>query len=1576
MPGNNSGDRVHNFFPQDTFLQGPHHQHTEEATWSVANNNFWAGGQTGLPNTTTKNVNNQHSVTYRGQGSHALHGQSGLNSTRTSSKFSQNLFQRQQLNSNGYTFGDHGNQTKQDGANILSIDTIPDQHNLDSRGPSAYESHQGLGLQHQTKSLVGSELSESPETFSLFENQQQMLRPPSSMLQSFQKQQSGFTDMQQLQQQIICRKMQELQRQQQLCQPDGRQQDAGNPISPFSKQFAGSLPSAMVNIPSRTDSQNSLKGTESGNANWLQRASSVVQGSPNGFVSSASHVQARGLSNLGAVQDDQSLYGDTHPGSRGNLTQFPEITLKNPFTPQVAAFSNNVPMNQYQPCIEQTSVQEESMISRLGFPGENLSSHSHGLTFQQVNPVKKTASSQEIHHEVARLPEKTLSEDVTSQNEVPLDPSEARILYGSENNIWAAFGESLDDCGDAGGSFDNFQSGTWSALMQSAVAETSSNDVRKQEEVGGLNLQNTSTHSENLTSTHRGMQEAYFHKDMQSPLNLSELNPDISSMNNNHQHISGVQLLENKLSCEPGQMQGSASQRYGSNISSPGALQNLFTDVRPTHLTMSLSGGPEANLGHYRGPSPPDQSGLRNQYGNFGVNSPLESVSRFGDATMHERENPLMHSQGYEQKAGIEGEVGPGGFRSNSCPMPSISAEVEHAKSSQAMFWRNVNPAIMSYGSGCVDRSHHYVSQENQAVDSSLNSHGKANANPSEMENCKRNDSSNNSYYSDLSRNNSSFGVRENMMSDVGDSHSMLPREQKYFNHNRIGKTSMDPLKFQLHPMGNVDEDKLVHLGVNHSSNSQDKDTTSSSQNMLDLHKIDQSRGHGLLMYPRPSGGHNVSSELPETDNCGTSASLLQTNCTSTSQGFGLQLGPPSHSSAPPSQSSMSQGSLQKGKKSHQSQDASGVGERGRSQLPFSPVVQSLPPLSGRTVREFNHNRSIPPERVNDAFTHKMPGISAKDVPVSEAMNGNAQQGTSFEVLPNMWSNIPGQPHQFSTQIRRTSSNGLQFHQPNVLESNSFTPHKHSEQEYIAGRSSPSASGSSSMNKGSPGQQESTGISNRAQRDELQRLEPASNNFSYDSPSNSVSMPNGLQAFGRSLIPSNSSRQNYSLLHQMGIVKSADTDPNESPRKRLKSPVNVEESRELISEAAKSSDNAGVQHASVSSENSRILNFSGLKDYAGSKAHAQLGNRISQNTPASSQEDSRFNHDGNNPSSVKVDQLYISPQMRPSWFNQYGGFRNGQMLTGHDARRGTISKTAEPPFSHGKTSSGVHMSNSNVQVAAAVIGPGEIDKNQQSPFPISAAVEPQSVVLNVTKSKKRERETFRLSSWRKQVLQRSRNPRTISMTELNWAKAANRLMEKIEDEVKFSEGVLPMLKAKRRVTLATQLMQQLLSPPKSALLSSEAELNYDGVAYSVSRLALGEACSLLPCPNRDPDKFHPVMSLLCSFSGKDNELEKVNDRHLPKLVEGFMGRTQKLESDFLRLDKRASLIDVRSECQELEKFSVINRFAKFHGRGQAETGDTSSSNGAANALRPYPQRYVTALPVPRSLPDRVHCLSL
>ena len=60
-----------------------------------------------------------------------------------------------------------------------------------------------------------------------------------------------------------------------------------------------------------------------------------------------------------------------------------------------------------------------------------------------------------------------------------------------------------------------------------------------------------------------------------------------------------------------------------------------------------------------------------------------------------------------------------------------------------------------------------------------------------------------------------------------------------------------------------------------------------------------------------------------------------------------------------------------------------------------------------------------------------------------------------------------------------------------------------------------------------------------------------------------------------------------------------------------------------------------------------------------------------------------------------------------------------------------------------------------------------------------------------------------------------------------------------------------MRRHKRRLILTTQLMQQLFRPPPRAVLSTDASSNNETVAYLVSKLALGDACNVLPGSGSD-----------------------------------------------------------------------------------------------------------------------------
>lgn len=62
------------------------------------------------------------------------------------------------------------------------------------------------------------------------------------------------------------------------------------------------------------------------------------------------------------------------------------------------------------------------------------------------------------------------------------------------------------------------------------------------------------------------------------------------------------------------------------------------------------------------------------------------------------------------------------------------------------------------------------------------------------------------------------------------------------------------------------------------------------------------------------------------------------------------------------------------------------------------------------------------------------------------------------------------------------------------------------------------------------------------------------------------------------------------------------------------------------------------------------------------------------------------------------------------------------------------------------------------------------------------------------------------------------------------------------------------------------------------------------------------------------------------------------------------------------------------DFQDLEKFSMVNRFAKRHIRGPMITGTSSGVATAMPKLRP--QKYVKTSKMPKTIPDEQNCLSL
>ncbi|KAK4766916.1 hypothetical protein SAY86_014667 [Trapa natans] len=200
--------------------------------------------------------------------------------------------------------------------------------------------------------------------------------------------------------------------------------------------------------------------------------------------------------------------------------------------------------------------------------------------------------------------------------------------------------------------------------------------------------------------------------------------------------------------------------------------------------------------------------------------------------------------------------------------------------------------------------------------------------------------------------------------------------------------------------------------------------------------------------------------------------------------------------------------------------------------------------------------------------------------------------------------------------------------------------------------------------------------------------------------------------------------------------------------------------------------------------------------------------------------------------------------------------------------------------------------------------------------------------------------------------------------EKEWAQATQRLIEKLEGELENILDKRPRMQARRRILLSTQLLQQLLRAPPAPTFSVDATSTYDSLTYFVAKVTIGDACSLTDCHNSDAG---------VPSSGSNRIPEKVKtfdlnaDSYFSEAMEDLMGRTKKLEDVLKRVEKAGLILDIHVENQDLERYSVINRLAKYHTPGPTNSSSISAPTVPRDAL----QKQVRANPVPETPPEGI-----
>jgi len=234
--------------------------------------------------------------------------------------------------------------------------------------------------------------------------------------------------------------------------------------------------------------------------------------------------------------------------------------------------------------------------------------------------------------------------------------------------------------------------------------------------------------------------------------------------------------------------------------------------------------------------------------------------------------------------------------------------------------------------------------------------------------------------------------------------------------------------------------------------------------------------------------------------------------------------------------------------------------------------------------------------------------------------------------------------------------------------------------------------------------------------------------------------------------------------------------------------------------------------------------------------------------------------------------------------------------------------------------------------------------------------------------KKRKRVMMPLLPWHIKITEPGGGIPTISASELAWAAVTNRLVEKDESDDIFDEKAGSTSQAKRRLKLISQLTQQLVPPLPSAMMCGKRIVELESLIYTLAKIVLANACKL---------------GYKLGASGDYRKFKRLRSNYVQRVEESYMGRVKDLENELQRLNASSYMSELRSDSQDLDRLLITNRLAKHHVRsftvGSKKTikdGKESSSDCGLSIRKMCPHRYVTAIPMPKDIPEGLLCYSL
>ncbi|KAL3525857.1 hypothetical protein ACH5RR_014229 [Cinchona calisaya] len=1296
-----------------------------------------------------------------------------------------------------------------------------------------------------------------------------------------------------LQRQILFKQLQEMQQQQQL-----QEQNFVNQLPFSNKQTSAGIHPALINgMPVHDATQMFMMG----NMHLAQHSTSpIIQGVPNGLLFSQAQNQAIGSNGVLLQKFDSSLYGTTFASSGINMNPYSCMQgashdsariLNRDNSSQLEIASNSFVNEQFNVsprkfCIADGAfvpknvTEDKNMFGQLLMHASDdgiLSANFQQLQSLQMNTAMKEPGMRQQQSGCSVISAGTTSNLHPSHSATSLDPLEEKILFSTDDDSWGSSlcqQSNVDSTGehvDFSSMFSSHQNGSWSALMQSAVAEVSSSDTGQQEEWSGLTFQNPELSADNQQINYigDGNQSSCVDNNLQS-ISSPTSKPEVSFQNSNTNSFPTFQQSHNVFRPKEGMHSDSSHE---SVQQSPKNGSKWFE--RNLQQKQTVEGCQLVQTPH------PLQNAWHDQQSENSKNDRHQlSMSPYA----------LGGQSGYELKGNM--------WLHESGSQPMVGAS-QRPPDQAPHSWSNQEQGYVGQFNYVDDGANIGMSSEKVlSADFPMNSRVSEELPP---------------------RNN------------VDSMAALFDSSADFSGQNIISHRSGDTVDLLNKAEKSIDIRSGAHLG---------------SRDSVPLSQAPQIENSNLYYNP------------------------------SASQGFSLRLAPPSQQ-MPKSYSSL--GSPLLGSSSVI--NASGplyLNNQLKNQYQLVTPVASqsphaaLPALTGIFEASIATSGDSSDMFQTSIQGQKFPTLETLPVTQPSSTSGVPQQIKLSMGLPNMSQGVPGQPDVLQSEVPSVFSNSIPS--PDSSNSNSYTargaPHQQYEQMNfqngdnireinahlqttqaydceedqvnqlnLSGVLTPLTHntldhGHKAVGKHLTGANVTTSIpvKTTTHHQVFDRVEQRDNN----TPNVSV---RGIDAFD-SFLNSHGQQQNFTPLYQV----------NANARQQffygLKSGV---------TNLALGDPNSKLQLNSISSRENKPMTYS-------SEAS---GNQPGKFSSQAFMQDSGilvFGERGDG--SHSKEQSQINVQMAPSWFEHYRSTKNGHIPSMYDLIR---TKDAAKQFSIGQINSSIASQPSSIlpDSAAKIVTAKQVSSTCLMPSDDS---ERNVAVLT---PKKRKLAAFDLLPWHKEVNKISEQPqKDSSMAEFEWALASNRLVEKVEDEAEMMEDILPISQPKKRLVLTTQLTQQVFRPVPAVILSADACSNSESIVYFVARLALGDACSMTSGFEKSP--------LTSDVSSKNlRASERVGRLDFSEAAENFIDRAKRLGNELLRLDKNMSIVDIKVDSQELERFSVINRFAKFHSRGHSVSVNTLSSSGANPAIhKASPQRYVVAHPMPKVVPEGVNCISL